>query len=59
MRTRIRFLCFSTCLFFNAVSGQSDAPEVQLPGETVDDVLRRAADDSLADNENTVVDPDA
>jgi len=59
MRTRIRFLCFSTCLFFNAVSGQSDAPEVQLPGENVDDVLRRAADDSLADNENTVVDPDA
>jgi len=59
MRTKIRFLCFSTCLLFNAVSGQSDAPEVQLPGENVDDVLRRAADDSLAENENTVVDPDA
>jgi len=59
MRTNIGFLCFSACLLFNAVSGQSDAPEVQLPGENVDEVLRRAADDSLADNENTVVEPDA
>ena len=59
MRTKIRFLSLSVCLLFNVVAGQSDAPEVQLPGDNVDDVLRRAAEDNLAETENNAVDPDA
>ena len=59
MRTKIIFLSISACLLFNVVAGQSDAPEVQLSGENVDDVLRRAAEDNLAESENVVVDPDA
>jgi len=59
MRTKIIYLSISACLLFNVVAGQSDAPEVQLSGENVDDVLRRAAEDNLAESENVVVDPDA
>lgn len=55
MRMKASLLSLSVCFLLKGISAQSEVPEAQLRGENVDDILKRAAEDSVADSEN---DPD-
>jgi len=58
MRMKASLLSLSVCFLLKGITAQSEVPEAQLRGENVDDILKRAAEDSVADSENVVVDPD-
>jgi len=59
MRVKTSLVSLCGLLLLKGFAAQKDVLEGQLQGGNVDDTLKKAAEDNLAESENDVVDPDA